>query len=223
MIMDDIDDWVAALRGQANKNASPQTILMAKIMREAIIERENAKQPDAEFMLSPGSEDAFIAKARAEGLLPEKISLLSRAKRYLPGWLHHESPVKGNSPGLAESRSHSFRWAGAGGLAIMFGLLIMVAPWKINEPPEILTTREIQNGINVLHVAKPSVERDRLAQDLAKLGINAKQYQRLGRLGLDADLPKSLPPELTKLLRHWAIQPSVDSVLTVEFEEQRNE
>jgi hypothetical protein len=70
-------------------------------------------------------------------------------------------------------------------------------------------------------VPDPAAARERLAARLAAAGVSVHRYERLGRYGIDADLPQRPPPAVAALLRDEGLAQAGDGSLRVEFEEAR--
>ena len=70
----------------------------------------------------------------------------------------------------------------------------------------------------LLRADDPQALRERIAADLAAGGVAVTRYERLGRYGLDAELPLPAPPALLDTLRGHGLQPGADGSLRVEVE-----
>jgi hypothetical protein len=68
----------------------------------------------------------------------------------------------------------------------------------------------------------PQALKARLLRELNAAGVHATGYDRLGRPGIDADLPQPLPPAVHILLDRHHIPIPPDGVLTVEIEDSRD-
>lgn len=195
---DDDDDWAEALAGRLRGSAAPATLAEAVSLREAQ-RRWPAASPA--FELPPA--DALLERARREGLLATR-------RGWCPGCLERwrrwtASPLGLGGAGLA--------------LASLLGLWI-VGPFGSGQAPvdETGILRAPAAAVVLRAAVDPAAARDRLADQLTALQVPVRRYERLGRFGLDADLPRPLPPALAALLRENALVAAADGSLRVEFE-----
>ena len=133
---------------------------------------------------------------RAEALLARAraAGLLARAKPPTVSW---------RWPALAA--------AGLAGVVLAAGLLL-----RPSGEPE--TVRSSPGEVVRLTAADPSATAQRILHDLRAAGVEATPYERLGRQGIDADLPQPLPSAVRSVLRRHGIPEPVDGVLQVEIE-----
>jgi hypothetical protein len=121
---------------------------------------------------------------------------------------------KGGLLPAVKPRTVLWRWpalvaAGLAGVALVAGLL-----FRSPEP----TVRSGAGEIVRLTAADPSVTAERILHDLRAAGVEATAYERLGRHGIDADLPQPLPSSVRSVLRRHGIPEPSDGVLQVEIE-----
>lgn len=195
--MNDDNDWGEALAGRARAGASPETLAEAALLREAQ-RRWPANSPALE--LPP--EQAWIARARAEGLLvPGRRTWCAGCLQRWRRWT--ASPLGLGATGLV--------LASLLGLWIVPGLVLPPhdAPGTLRAPAATLQLRQ---------AADPRAARERLAERLLALQVPVQRYERLGRFGLDADLPRPLSPAVSTLLRDEMLVVADDGSLRVEFE-----
>jgi hypothetical protein len=57
-----------------------------------------------------------------------------------------------------------------------------------------------------------------LTNELGAAGVTVSGYERLGRIGIDADLPQPVPASIVAILSRHQIPIPRDGVLVVEFE-----
>lgn len=105
-------------------------------------------------------------------------------------------------------------------LAAAASLVIAVALFT-RAPREPEATRGAPAGIVRLESADPASLQRRIAEELRGVGVEATTYERLGRYGVDADLPAPIPPELLEVLGRHALPVPTDGVLTVEIVQER--
>ena len=121
----------------------------------------------------------LLARARDEGLLPQ------------PFWRR-----------LQFVRQPAFAFAVALCLAAGVGLL-----WQAHEQ-DVPVVRAGSDGIVLLHAAQPGRAADGIASELRSVGVEVRRYRRLGREGLDADLPQPpSPAQREVLVRHHVAVP----------------
>jgi hypothetical protein len=96
-------------------------------------------------------------------------------------------------------------------MALLAGLLLRA-------PAEPETVRSGPGEIVRLSAADPASTAERILHDLRAAGVEATAYERLGRPGIDADLPQPLPGSVRAVLRRHGIPEPTDGVLQVEIE-----
>jgi hypothetical protein len=79
------------------------------------------------------------------------------------------------------------------------------------------TFRGSANGVVELETRDPRALKLRLIQELKDAGISATGYERLDRVGLDADLPLPVAPNVRRVLEHHHIPVPSDGALVVEI------
>jgi hypothetical protein len=194
VIDNDDDAWLEGLAGrldptQIESTASRELMFEAAALRELI--RRQPPPAAAEVPASDAArEQALIARARREGLLPASTHV-ARGRRGL----------------------RRISLAAAAVLVLAVG----VSLWRASLPPrEVL--RSAEGGTVLLEARDPAALRRELTKELQAAGVSVSGYERLGRLGLDADLPRPLPPTVARVLARHHIPVPADGVLTVEIE-----
>jgi hypothetical protein len=192
MSPDALDNWLAALAGRETEEGNPEgSALRALIQaqpREALI-------PVAE--LDPIRESQLIARARAAGLLPEEPSA-SPPARLSTAW-------RWTIPRVALIA------------AALAGIAIGVSTLRtIKGPSE--TYRGAVEGVVELEASDPQALKQQLILELKSAGVSAMGYQRLNRVGLDADLPQPVSPEVRRVLERHHIPVPEDGVLVIEIQ-----
>jgi hypothetical protein len=188
MSADDQDRWVDALAGRDVDGGSQE----GRALREQI--RAQPTEPAAvAAQIDPLREAQLIARARAAGLL---TAASPRADAKVP------------------------RRFGVARLALMAAVLAGVAIGVstlryMRVPPE--TFRGAANGVVELETKDPRALKRRLIQELKDAGVNATGYERLDRVGLDADLPLPVAANVRRVLEQHQIPVPGDGTLVVEI------
>jgi hypothetical protein len=81
--------------------------------------------------------------------------------------------------------------------------------------PEI--TRSAGGGVFVLRAAEPARVQRELLDELRAAGVHANGYERLGREGIDADLPQPVPDRVRAMLERYHIPLPAEGTLQVEI------
>lgn len=79
------------------------------------------------------------------------------------------------------------------------------------------TYRGAANGVVELETQDPRALEQRLIQELRDAGVNAGGYERLNRVGVDADLPVPIPTKVRHVLERHHIPVPSDGALIVEI------
>jgi hypothetical protein len=82
-------------------------------------------------------------------------------------------------------------------------------------PPE--TFRGAANGVVELETKDPRALKLRLIQELKDAGVSATGYERLDRVGLDADLSLPVAPNVRRVLKQHQIPVPSDGALVIEI------
>jgi hypothetical protein len=194
VIRDDDDAWLDALAGrieplQFDTVQSRDLVLEALALREFIRRQELPTTPGI-HTVDAARELELIARARREGLL------VSAAQRQLPRY------------GL---RRLGFSAAALVVIAVGIGL------WRSSLTPQE-TLRGVDHGTVHLQAQDPPALKRQLTEELTAAGATVSGYERLGRLGIDVDLPQPLPTDIVKILERHHIPVPSDEVLVVEIE-----
>jgi hypothetical protein len=143
--------------------------------------------PAAIAEIDPAREAQLIARARAAGLLT----------------------------GAAAPRRRRVARAALMAAAIA-GIAIGVATLRFTRIPTE-TFRGAANGVVELETRDPHALKLRLIQELKDVGVSATGYERLDRVGLDADLPVPIAPNVRRVLEQHHIPVPSDGALLVEI------
>lgn len=188
--MSDDDIWFEALAGRP---------AAGRAAREGARLREALRRLPVPALVPPPVEP-IVEAARAAGLLRRR------------GWC----------PACAErwQRWRASSWPWAGGLAVAAAVgVLSVSLWMQQPAVEPAPTlRAPADGLWLRTAPDPAAARDRLAARLQAQGLTVRRYERLGRAGLDADLPHPPAADLERLLRDEGLVAAPDGSLRVEFE-----
>jgi hypothetical protein len=195
--MNDDDAWIESLAGRPG-GGSAATQAEAALLRAAM-RRWPAPAPVA----TPAVE-TLVERARTEGLFAARRRWCAGCAERWRRW--RDSPT---------------HWAGAG-----VALASLAVAWFVVEPLLVMpvddgAVQRAREGVQLRRVADPAAARERLAARLATAGVTVHRYERLGRYGIDADLPQRPPPAVAALLRDEGLAQAGDGSLRVEFEEAR--
>lgn len=191
----DDDAWFEGLAGRASRGTAA---------REGARLRAALGRLAAPELATPPVEPV-VAAARAEGLLRRRGVCPACAER----WRRWTAAV----------RRDGWRWTS--GLAVAAVLAVVSASlWMQPAPEPAPTLRAPADGLWLRAAPDPVAARDRLAERLQAQGLAVRRYERLGRAGLDADLPRLPGTALQSLLRDEGLVPAADGSLRVEYERQ---
>jgi hypothetical protein len=204
MVRDDNDrddlDWMAAIGGRPRPGTDPRTLLEATLLRAAA--RAWTPRPlPAEAWAD--STEPLLVRARREGLLTERPSWCAGCAERWRRW--RERPWTSGSLGLA--------------LAAVFAVLVFgVLPPRDDGRDTAVQRSSPADGVWLLRGDSPQAQRDRIADDLAAAGLVVRRYERLGRHGLDAEVPAAQASAVAPALRRHGVQAGPDGVLRIEVE-----
>jgi len=120
--------------------------------------------------------------------------------------------------GLLPGARHAW-WSGwRGALTLAAAASVVAVIGFIARParePEVV--RGTPGAIARLEAADPEALRRVIVDELAAAGVRATTYERLGRFGIDADLPAPITPAIAEVLRRHAIAVPPDGALEVEI------
>ena len=193
MINDD-DAWLEALAGRIEPAQIPEDqhralVLEAFALREWI--RRQASPPISEVRsVDVMREQDLLARATREGL----IALPGAARRSRIG-------------------VRRFALAAAAVLVVAIG----IGFWQSIKIPQ-QTVRGIDHGTVYLVARDPLELKRQLTTELQAAGAKVSGYTRLGRVGIDADLPQPLPEPIAQVLKRHHIPIPADGILVVEIE-----
>lgn len=185
--MDEDQKWLEALAGRAGAAADP-VVREAQLLRAHIGAQAGADDSTSVAAVDAAREAALIERARAEGVLPPRVPRRRvRAPRHL-----------------------ALAAASVAALALAIGL------WRFTAPPAVLV-RGVSQGVVRIEARDPLALQEDLVRELNVAGARASRYERLGRFGIDADLPRPLSPRLRQVLeqRHIPVPPDGELVIEI--------
>ena len=199
--------WLAGLSGKAmgSTEQDPSARREGSLLREALLQW--APEPDPVAAEDRARADRLVARARAAGLLPEAPAPRPRSPlESLRDWWSSGSSGMGRRPTFAMALA----------VLVVVGA-VFVGRSDLPLGGDEAVERASPDGIVVLRAADPAGLRRELVAALARDGVVAKTYERLGRLGIDAELPAMPDASLRKTLKTYRLPVPDDSVLKVEI------
>jgi hypothetical protein len=188
MNADEDQAWLEALAGRRAATPASAGTQEAHALR-ALIQAQTREDTAAAASVDPAREAALIERARAEGLL---------SRRAAPRWGWRSRMV--SRPALAA--------------AAVATLAIAVAVTRYVSAP----TATLRGGLETvrLEARDPQALRQELIQELRAAGVvHVSGYQQFGRIGIDADLPQPLTPQVRGVLARHGIPVPGDAALVV--------
>ena len=127
---------------------------------------------------------------------------------------------RARAAGRLETRRGPFRWRvfrgwPALGAVTALACAAVIGVLVLRPTPEI--TRSAAGGVFVLRAADPARVQRELLGELRAAGVHANGYERLGREGIDADLPQPVPDRVRAILERYHIPLPAEGILQVEI------
>lgn len=207
--VDDDRDWFELMAGRAAPDARPALKAEAAWLRAAMLSYRTAAPQG-------GPAEAELRVAR----------LLERAR--IAGALPAEAPPmpERQPPNieLAGTRPLPRRWASWGlGLALAASLALL------SMPPELLLQNPGSDAdpvlrgesVQTLEGPDPAMRRQQALQALESAGFRAQVFDRLGRPGLDIDMPPALSSAQSQTLKRLGVRVPDGPSLQLEFRAPR--
>jgi hypothetical protein len=211
--------WLDALAGRIGTDiAAPFTdsaepgvepAQLRALALEALVLRKFIQVQEADIASNVPTTNAarereLIERARTEGLLPE----VSTPK-----------PMAGpaSSPRRRRLADTRVTYVAAAMVIVAAG----VGLWRSMLPP-IETLRGTVNGTVHLEARDPPALKRQLTEELTAAGVQVLGYERLGRIGLDAELQQPVSPPVAAILERHHIPVPTDGVLAVEIDAPRH-
>lgn len=187
--------------------------------RESVGERADGAPRAATLNEARALRTALLARTRVDELSLQReigrdgrsraAQLLERARRdeILAPLLDRTS--------VAAPRKHTGLWGAllAAGIA---GLAVALV-WTLRPTVDAPITRSAPDAILHMVADDPAILRSQIVEALRAAGVESVTYERFGRAGLDADLPRPLTPAVRAVLERFGVAPPEDSVLRIEI------
>jgi hypothetical protein len=166
-----------------------------------------------------GSTDAVDQEARAlrdllSAHINEDIVAVSKMN------FARESALltRARAEGLLPRRSRRPWFQAAAGVAAAALLAsVLIGLYRTSLPPSE-TFRGVQEGTVRLASKDPSALKQQIIRELRAAGVAASGYERLGRLGVDAELPKPISASVREVLERHHIPVPQDGALVIEID-----
>jgi hypothetical protein len=185
---DEDQAWLEALAGRRAATPASASTQEAHALR-ALVQTQTPPDAAAAANVDPARAAALIERARAEGLLPQRA-----APRQ--GWRSRMA----SRPALAA--------AAVATLAVAIAVTRYLTP-----PTEALRSGGLETVRLEAH--DPQALRQELIQELRAAGVRVSGYEQFGRIGIDADLPQPLTPQVRGVLARHGIPVPGDGALVV--------
>lgn len=190
---DDDPQWLDLLAGRQVADPDRRTAQEAAWLRAALLAYR--AQAPAGVPAAPAERVArLLARARASGLIPAP----------------HDA-------GTARGPRSILRWP-ISALALVGLAALVVLPW-VPLPGVDRDSGAVMRGdvVQTRRAADPAADREVLRAALQAVGIESAPYQRLGRLGLDVDLPRPLTAAQRDALARLGLVTPMGPSLRIEF------
>jgi hypothetical protein len=189
--------WLEALAGRADESEPSAEAQEARALRE-LIHGQSLDDSTTVAAVDPAREEHLIERARTAGLLPAR-----------PNPAH---PAASSAPW----RRWLFAPRGLLAVAALATIAIAVLVQALLPPAE--TFRGVAGGTVRLESRNPPALKRQLMEELDAAGVRASGYDRLGRAGIDADLPQPVSAQVRRVLERHRIPIPADGILVVEID-----
>lgn len=208
---EDRDDqhWFDLMAGRAVPEAHARTRADAAWLRAALLayraQAPAGAMPDPERRIN-----TLLARAAAAGVLPPR-----QAPRAAAAWRQRWADWRGALPDWRrQGAGPRWRWTPAlAALVLAAALVVLQQPARPPEPAEV----ERGPALQQLVVADPAQRQQQLLDALRAAGLDAHGFERLGRRGVDIELPVPLPPAQAQALQREGLKPTGGPSLVVEL------
>jgi hypothetical protein len=189
--------WLDVLAGRDEETESTAA-QEAHALRE-LIRVQSVEESAAVAIVDPLREVELIDRARGAGLLPTRPTPARPTSSMAPAWR---------------------RWlfAPRGAFAAAALAVVMIAGLVRILLPPTETLRSVAGGTVRLESRDPPALKQRLIEELSASGVRVSGYERMGRVGIDADLPEPVSPQVRHVLERHHIPIPKDGVLVVEID-----
>lgn len=205
---DEADDqaWFHLMAGRAVPTARPSVRQEAAWLRAAMLSYRSVAPPggpaDAEQRMQ-----RLLVRARREGVLPDAEDL-ARDAQPTAGSVRPDRPAAN----WGSWASWSTGLALAAALAVFMVAPALLTPNAVDEPSQM--RGEV---LQTLEASAPLQRQQQVLQTLLAAGFKAQTYVRLGRPGIDVDLPSELSASQLAALASLGVRRPVGGSLQIEF------
>lgn len=190
---DEDQEWLDALAGRASEGSGRAAAREAKRLREFI--QRNVRTPDVTVPTRDAQrEGQLLERARREGLID-------------PGQLGR----RGRRLMLA---ARTGRWIGLA--ASLVGIGAALALFLRGTPPTE-HVRSAHESVSRIEAADPTALKVEILDELRAAGVTATGYEALGIEGIDAQLPRPVPPRVRDVLTRHHLSVPGNGVLRIEI------
>lgn len=185
-----LDAWFDSLAGR------DAAVREARVLREALRARTAVDEVSLQRELAAGDASRaaqLLAAAHRDPILGPMLARGARRRAY---------PRRAWSALLA---------AGLAGIAVAL-------VWTLRPAIEAPVHREAPDRLHRMVAEDPRALRDEIARALRGAGVDVLAYERFGRQGIDADLPRPITGPVRDILARYRIPEPADGVLRVEIE-----
>jgi hypothetical protein len=184
--------WLDALAGRTEPGR--ETTAAAPEVAEALALRELIRAQTAEIEIPSvpavdlQREAQLLARARAAGLLPAGAQPASRRR-----WMH---------------------------ASLLAAAAVIVAAIGLTLFRPAVQPENVYRGAGTVHVQTrdPGALKQELTSEFTAAGAHVTGFERLGRPGIDVDLPQPVTPQIREILQQHHLPAPADGELTIEFE-----
>ena len=125
--------------------------------------------------------------------------------------------ARAKAEGLLPPLRRPWFQAAAGLAAAALLASVLIGLYRTSLPPSE-TFRGVQDGTVRLAAKDPLALKQQIVRELRAAGVPAVGYERLGRLGVDAELPKPISVSARKVLERHHIPVPLDGALVIEID-----
>lgn len=191
---DSDQDWLDALAGRTPTGSDRAAIAEARRLRELI--QRNVRAPEVPVArLDAQREAQLLERARRDGLI-EPAQLARRPGRLL-------RPAKAGG------------WVGLA--AAIAGIAVALAVFFHSGALRTQHFRSARESVIRVETADPTALKMEIIDELRAAGVAATGYESLGVEGIDAQLPKPVPPRVRDVLTRHHLSVPDDGVLRIEI------
>lgn len=202
--MDEDDDaWAQVLAGETVPGARPETRIEAALLRQGLRQWIAQTKAAPDTLADDAGLQRLMIAARARGLTSPPTPQASALKLWCAGCAER----------ARRWVSRPAAW-GAVALAGVLGWAVLPGVLPPSQDEQVM-----RSNLGVLQMTSPQPRqaRDALAAELTGAGADVRTYERLGRFGLDAEIPAVRGEPLRALLARRGLTLQADGSVRVEF------